>query len=194
MQGFNRRHSTFQICNFIINVNGPDLFGKYKQCIREILSRLKIKNPDEETIREMYTFYDIYLQIKDLFKFPKENVETYIEQLEANFWTEKLKHKLAIEVFVMGRPSIGIIETILNMPNSKELLTFSETISSPIAAKRYLYNTKQISFKPCKSRKEIEVLWNEGKQTFISQIGTLEIEDAESEKPEKDSGGIESRV
>ena len=171
------------------------MFGKYKQCIREILSRLKIKNPDKDTVREMFTFYDIYLQLRDMLNFPENNLDAYIEQLEADFWTDKIKYKLAIEIYVNGRPSVGLIETMFNMPNSAELLAFLETTHSPIQAKMYLRNINKIAFKPLKSLREIEVLWNEGRQDFISQIGTPEIEDTISNaEPEKDSGAVTNGV
>lgn len=133
LQGYEGRHSTYQILHFIINANGPHIYGQYKQCVREIISRMNIKDPDAETLRELYIFYDIYLQLKDKIDFNK------MDELEADFWTFKLKRRVAIEVLTMGRPSFGTLETILNMPNSETMMSFIDSMSAPMMAKRFLF-------------------------------------------------------
>ena len=50
-------HTEYQILNFIVNANGPHIYGRYRQCIREIAARITHKDR-----RELLVFYDIYLQ------------------------------------------------------------------------------------------------------------------------------------
>lgn len=139
-------HTEYQILNFIINANGPHIYGRYRQCIREIAARMTNLDP-----RELLVFYDIYLQLKE------QIGDQDLKILEAEFWTEKLKRRLALEILTQGRPSYGTLETIWNMPNFEEMFKFIDSIAAPAMAKKYILDQKA---QPLKLKYEnIKELW-----------------------------------
>ncbi len=157
IKGYNPRHSEYQIINFIIKPNGRTIYGQYRQCIREIIARISNKNMDGATKKEALIFYDIYLQLKDQIDF--DNMEI----LEAQYWTETIKYKIALEVWVNGRPSLGTIEAALNMPNRDEMINFISSSAQPRVAKMFIESAKPLEFKPSGKLIEMGDVYNEFK-------------------------------
>ncbi len=132
-------HSRFQIENFIIGPQPTD-YGKYKQCVLEIRSRIKshenintayleIKNNSnkstedlekksqfeilmEDIKRELYIFIDIYEELKD-----KINLDNR-EELEAAMWDEKFCKELISHVLMGGSPiPVSLAQNIWSLPD-----------------------------------------------------------------------------
>lgn len=170
IKGYNPRHSEYQIINFILKPNGRTIYGQYRQCIREIIARINNKNIDEASKKETLIFYDIYLQLKEQIDFNK------IDELEAEYWTETLKYKLALEVWVNGRPSLGTVDAVLNMPNRAEMMRFIDSVAQPRTAKMFIESAKPLEYKPTRKMLEMGDVYNE-----FSQDGRLiECDDLQS--------------
>lgn len=155
IEGYNPRHSEYQIVNFILKPNGRTIYGQYKQCIREIIARISQKNIDEDTKREILIFYDIFLQLKGQMDFTK------LKELEEEHWTETFKYRIALEVWVNGRPNMGTIEAALNMPNRSEMLRFIESVSVIRSAKQYIESAQPLEYKPVNKKLEMGDVYNE---------------------------------
>jgi hypothetical protein len=135
-------HSEFQIRNFIINSQPTD-YGKYKQCVLEIRSRIKsyeniiieynklleqeqkdhivLKKISEFEIiiedikREVYIFYDIYKDLVGKIDLTKK------EQLEEEYWNKKFQKELKSYVLIGQFPPISLIQSILDLPKYSEV-------------------------------------------------------------------------
>jgi len=133
-------HSRFQIENFIIGQQATD-YGKYKQCVLEIRSRIKsyetihkayheIKNQDdklrstedlenmasyeilmEDIKRELYIIIEIYEELKS-----KINLDNR-EELEADLWDKKFHKELMTHVFIGSPIPIGLAQNIMSLPD-----------------------------------------------------------------------------
>lgn len=130
-------HSEFQIRNFIINSQPTD-YGKYKQCVLEIRSRIKSyenimieynklleeNNKDlvslkkisefeiiiEDIKRETYIFYDIYKDLITKIDLSKK------EELEEDYWDKKFHKELTSYVLIGQFPPICLIQSIMDLP------------------------------------------------------------------------------
>ena len=135
-------HSRFQIENFIIGSQPTD-YGKYKQCVLEIRSRIKsyetintayleTKNKDdkirstddlekiaqyeilmEDIKRELYIIIEIYEKLKK--KVDLDNRE----ELEVDLWDKKFHKELMTYIFVGGSPiPVSLAQNIMSLPGN----------------------------------------------------------------------------
>jgi hypothetical protein len=131
-------HSEFQIRNFIIG-SQPTIYGKYKQCVLELRSRIK----NYKSIMNMYnklkakeklssdevkqmSEYEICLEdikretyiISDLYKEIKENINLdNRDELEIEYWDEKFGKEVTAHK-ISGYPlPVSLIQNILSLPN-----------------------------------------------------------------------------
>jgi len=146
-------HSEFQIRNFIIG-SQPTIYGKYKQCVLELRSRIKnyqillekydnLRSKDELSLDEIkqVSEYEILLEdirretyiINDLYEEIKENIDlSRRDELEIEYWDEKFGQEATAHK-ISGYPlPVGLIQNILSLPNNcrtKQLLV--EQINNP---------------------------------------------------------------
>lgn len=138
------RHTRYQVQNFIIGLNGKTDYGMYRQCIREIMSRIDSiistnKEYEEakhafssykeqakfmqlqEIMYEFNIFYNYAIQLKDRLG---QLSSDQIEKLEAEFWQETFKEKICLELLGTGHVSPGLLETVMYSENKIDILTF----------------------------------------------------------------------
>lgn len=139
-------HSEFQICNFIIG-SQPTIYGKYKQCVLELRSRIKnyksimsgynkLKAKEKLSTNDIKQMseYEICLEdikretyiISDLYKKIKKNIDlNNRDNLEVEYWDEKFGQEVAAHR-ISGYPlPVGLVQNILALPNTcrtKQLL------------------------------------------------------------------------
>lgn len=124
-------HTEFQIRNFIIG-QVPTNYGKYKQCILELRSRIKqYKNLQELKTEDIVKKSEYEITLEDLereIKIFNNILEEIIpsldlskrDELEAEYWDQKFQKEI-LSYWASGIPvPPNLIQTILSLPSNSQ--------------------------------------------------------------------------
>ena len=131
-------HTRFQIENFIINAQPTD-YGRYKQCVAEIRSRIKQREMAkaeidklrgllnttgaglkriaeleillEDVEREMYILGDVYDALRGRIDLSRR------DELEREYWDAKFEHELLMHWLVGAPLSPSFAQNVLCLPD-----------------------------------------------------------------------------
>lgn len=132
-------HTEFQIKNFIIGSQPTD-YGKYRQCILELRTRINTYNSlkqklnelsqkDNQTLfelktieeysisiedikREIYIIYNIFLEVK-------ENIKGKdLKELEIEYWDRKFDKEIISHLMVGNPIPVGLLQNVMSLPDN----------------------------------------------------------------------------
>lgn len=128
-------HSEFQIENFIIGSQPTD-YGKYKQCVLELRTRINSYNNIEDKIKNLkkenenskqiddylISLEDIKREIYIINKFFQELKEKIkdkdIKKLEIEYWDHKFQKEIMSHLMVGSPIPVGLLQNVMSLPDS----------------------------------------------------------------------------
>jgi len=131
-------HSEYQIRNFIIARSGcRNVWGMYKQCLRELASRKSIIESGQypaDLLREVEVLLSVAKVLKEEVG---EVTPEYREALEAGYWRDRVLYEAMLDIYLGGRMTRATADLLVFMPKGdrNHVLARIVSIKKPDAEK-----------------------------------------------------------